>query len=194
MKNDYSLRRNAACIRSKRKEAPTRHARQSPSMNYNNFSCRVVIPRSPVAPRPEVPRKNPPKKIRRASRPRLATSISVIAMLLGMFASSIDCAKAAGLHPAELRIVADSQTVPFKQVAEQPAIDEYASASPGTADFSMRLESLTNQVADLTAHSLRAAKPAGPMGLSMITKLLLCCGLGVAVAQMRLLFRADLRC
>jgi hypothetical protein len=162
-------------------------------MNYNNFSCRVVIPRSPAVARPEAPPKNPAKKIRRASRPRLA-AISTMTLMFGMFASFLSSAEAAGLHPAELRIVPASQTVPFKEVAVQPDIDEYASASPDAVDFSTRLESLTNQITNLTAHSLRAAKPAGPMGLSMITKLLLCCGFGVAVAQMRLLFRRDLHC
>ncbi len=163
-------------------------------MNYNNFSCRVVIPRSPAVARPEVPPKTPAKKIRRASRPRLAAAISTMALMLGMFISSRSSAEAAGLHPVELRIVPASQTVPFKEVAEQPTIDEYASASPDTVDFYTRLVSLTSQVTNLTANSLRAAQPAGTMGLSVITKLLLCCGVGVAAAQIRILFRSDVRC
>jgi len=194
IENRRSALRNAARNRSKQKEAPPPSPRQSPSMNYNNFSCRVVIPRSPAVARPEVSPKPPAKKMRRVSRPRLTAVVSTIAMGLVMFAGSVCSSEAAGLRPAELRTVPAPQTFPFKEVAWLPVSDESSGEAPDAPAFSTRLETLTAQVSNLTATSIRAANPAGAMGLSLMTKVLLCGGLGVAVAQMRLLFRADLRC
>ena len=78
-------RRKATPSESNPEEADQPGTRQRARMNYNNFSCRVVIPRSPVAVRPVEEPKPATKKSRKLPRLRLApTGPLVIWMVLAV--------------------------------------------------------------------------------------------------------------
>jgi hypothetical protein len=179
-----------------RKQAFKRHGKVG-GMNYNNFSCRLVAPRSPAVVRSGMPPKSEPKKERKppVSR-RLASAASVAAVMLGLFFTAASSASARPLdldQPTTLRLVPAAQTVAFTGATGHLSLDIPVESPAAESDLASQLEAFSAQVSALTSQPFPSVRPAA-MHLSALTGVLLCAGLGVSIVRATLLFHPDLTC
>lgn len=189
---------NSALFLRKAEEASVHEARQVVLMNYNNFSCRLIAPRSPAVVRSAEPRKVESKKERKPSvRRRLASAASVAAIVIGCSLSTVSVATAGplNLEPSGLRWVPAAETVAFTgSNTGHLSLDLPVELPAEENDLASQLEAFSAQVSALTAKPFPSVRPAAAMQLSALTGVLLCAGLGVAIVRAGLLFRADLAC
>jgi hypothetical protein len=186
--------RNPAHIARNPEEAAWRPARQHPRMNYNNVSCRLIVPRVSVAIPSAIPRKSPPKKARKVERPRLLAVVSAVTLMLGSMAGTAFSAETTDHPPGRLCLVPALDTVAFGGFTGRLTFDASVEEESEENDLTARLDALTAQVHALTAKSMQSVGTENSRRLSTLTGVLLCAGLGVAIFRAGSLLRTDLFC
>jgi hypothetical protein len=175
----------------KAKEARGRKQEQGWRMNYNNLSCRLVLPRLSVAVPAELPPKSPVKRARKSVRRRIGEVAAAILLATG----GVMMGKAAAEETGEtLRLVPATETVAFTGFAARLSLDRPPDEMAEDSDLSAQIEALSTQVRMLTASTMPTVRPENAMRLSALTGVLLCAGLGVAIVRAGLLFRSDVAC
>ncbi len=162
-------------------------------MNYNNFACRLAVPRLSAAVSSANAPKAAPKKTRKTARRRLTSAAAALWLIGGVWSGGSLNAAPDGTA-GTLCLVPASDTVPFTGFTSRSFVIENTKADSEEQDLATRIDALSAQVNALTAQAFQTATTTRPPRISPLTASILCLGLGLALFQARLLVRSDIPC
>jgi hypothetical protein len=171
-------------------EAPQPGDAQSGRMTYNNFSCRLAVPRASVSVPLPLPEKTSATKPRKAARRRLLSAAATL-LLMGSVAISTADAEDIDLTSVKLRVTPAKGTVAFTGVTGRISLEVPVQEPASNFDLPTQFGALAAEVNDLAAFSLGPMPPSPQGHLSLLTGVFLCAGLGVALAAVGRIHRSD---